>query len=127
MTLKLYMVVAIVEDLPRAAEFYRRLGVDIPEQSVNERAVEVKMGEMSFLLTSKRAAASWDPGRVEPSGGSRVVLEFYLKTREAVDAKYTEMVDYGYEGYRAPFQTSFGPYFALINDPDGNTVLLSAD
>ncbi len=127
MALGLYMVVVVVKDVSRAVEFYRRLGVDIPEGSVNERAVEVKMGELSFLLTSKNASATWDPDRAEPSGGSRIVLEFYLKTREAVDAKYAEMISYDYESYRAPFQTSFGPYFALIKDPDGNTVLLSAD
>jgi hypothetical protein len=101
--------------------------LDIPQESINERAVGVKMGELTFLLTSKRAAASWDPDRVEASGDSRIVLEFYLTTREAVDEKYAEMVGYGYESHRAPFQTSFGPYFALIKDPDGNTVLLSAD
>jgi hypothetical protein len=64
---------------------------------------------------------------VEPAGSSGIVLEFYLETRATVDAKYAEMVGYGYEGYRAPFQTSFGPYFALLKDPDGNTILLSAD
>jgi predicted lactoylglutathione lyase len=124
---ELYMVVVIVADMGRAVEFYQRLGVDIPPESVNERAVAVKMGGLTFLLTSRRAAAVWDPDRVEPAGGSRIVLEFYLETREAVDAKYAEMIGYGYASYRAPFQTSFGPYFALIQDPDDNTVLISAE
>jgi predicted lactoylglutathione lyase len=124
---ELYMIVLIVEDMSRAVEFYQRLGVDIPQDSVNEQAVAVKMGELTFLLTSKRAASAWDPDRVEPSGASRIVLEFYLTTREGVDAKYAEMIGYGYESHRAPFQTSFGPYFALVKDPDGNTILLSAD
>src|SRR4051812_1620878 len=124
---ELYVVVVIVEEMDRAVEFYRRLGLDIPQESVNERAVAVKMGELTFLLTSKRATDSWDPDRAEPSGGSGIVLEFYLASREEVDAKYAEMVGYGYTGHRAPFQTSFGPYFALIKDPDGNTILMSAD
>ena len=57
----------------------------------------------------------------------RVMLEFYLKERAAVDAKHSEMTGFGYESAHAPYVTSFGMYFALINDPDGNTVLLSAD
>lgn len=31
----------------------------------------------------------------------------------------------GYEGFRNPHNTSFGLRFALIKDPDGNTILLS--
>ena len=31
MGLELYMVGVVVEDMGRAAEFYRRLGVDVPE------------------------------------------------------------------------------------------------
>ena len=33
MGLELYMVGVIVEDMPRAVEFYRRLGVEIPEEA----------------------------------------------------------------------------------------------
>ena len=127
MGLELYMVVVTVADMGRAVEFYQRLGVDIPPDTVNERAVAVKMGGMTFLLTSERATAAWDPDRVAPSGDSGIVLEFYLTSREAVEAKYAEMVGYGYASHRAPFQTSFGPYFALVKDPDGNTILISAD
>ena len=124
---ELYMVVVIVADMERAVAFYQRLGLDIPPEQVNERAVAVKMGELTFLLTSRRAAVDWHPDWVEPTGSSGIVLEFYLETRVAVDAKYAEMVGYSDAGYRAPFQTSFGPYFALLKDPDGNTILLSAD
>ena len=124
---ELYMVVVVVADMGRAVEFYQRLGLDIPPEAVNERAVPVKMGELTFLLTSRRASASWLPEGAEPASSSGIVLEFYLENRAAVEALYAAMVGYGYEGYRAPFQTSFGPYFALLKDPDGNTILLSAD
>jgi hypothetical protein len=42
-----------------------------------------------------------------------------------VDAKYEEMTSYGYRGRREPVQT-FGPDAAMVDDPDGNVVLLSA-
>ena len=126
MGLELYMVGVIVEDMGRAVEFYRRLGVDIPEGSEGKGHVEVKMSGLTFFLTTKTINARWDPARTEASGGYRMIQEYYLETREAVDAKYTEMVGYGYEGHVAPYQTTFNAYFAMINDPDGNTILLSA-
>lgn len=126
MGLELYMVGAIVEDMARAVEFYRRLGVDIPEGSESKGHVEVKMSGLTFFLTTKQVTARWDPARTEASGGYRIILEFYLKTREAVDQKYAEMVGYGYTSHVAPYETPFNSYFAMVDDPDDNTILLSA-
>jgi hypothetical protein len=50
-----------------------------------------------------------------------------LKERAAVDAKYNELTGFGYQSAHTPFVTSFGMYFAMVNDPDGHTILLSAD
>jgi predicted lactoylglutathione lyase len=126
MGLELYMVGVIVEDMGRAVEFYRRLGVEIPEGSEAKQFVEVKMSGLTFFLSTKPLTAKWDPARTEASGGYRIILEFYLETREAVDAKYAEMTGFGYESHIAPFETPFKVYFAMVDDPDGNTILLSA-
>ena len=67
-----------------------------------------------------------DPGRTEPSGGYRITLECFLESRAAVDEKYAELIGFGYQCYRAPFETIFGVFFAMVNDPDGNTILFSA-
>jgi hypothetical protein len=126
MALELYMVGVIVEDMGRAVEFYRRLGVDIPEGSETKQHVEVKMGGLAFFLSTTQLNARWDPARKDITGqGYRILLEFYLETREAVDQKYAEMIGYGYQSHSAPFVTPFNFYFAFINDPDGNTILLS--
>lgn len=128
MGLEIYMVGVIVEDMARAVEFYRRLGVDIPEETVNDYHVEVKMGKMTFFLTSRKTNKRWDPNNTEPGmGGYRMVLEFYLESRDRLDAKYTEMINYGYDSHLPPYITPFNMYFAMINDPDGNAVLLSSE
>ena len=44
-----------------------------------------------------------------------------------MQAKYTELTGFGYQSHCDPYETSFGMYFAFINDPDGNTILLSGD
>jgi len=126
MGLELYMVGVIVADMGRAVEFYRRLGVEIPENSETQEHVELKMGEMTFFLSTKRANARWDPEAREPAGGYRIVLEFYLETRAALDAKYEELIGFGYKPHCAPYDVTPELRFAMVDDPDGNTILLSA-
>jgi uncharacterized glyoxalase superfamily protein PhnB len=126
--LELYMLGLIVQDMPAALAFYRRLGLAIPDGSETQSHVEIKMGSgMTFFLDSK-------PGRWDPKFGTQsdprpsaaedrypVILEFYLKEQAALEAKYTELTDCGYQGFREPYATSFGMYFAMVKDPDGNS------
>jgi uncharacterized glyoxalase superfamily protein PhnB len=134
MALELYMLGLIVQDMPTALAFYRCLGLDIPEGSETQSHVEIKMGSgMTFFLDSR--PTRWDPrygaqaGDQAGGAGDRypVILEFYLQDQAALHAKYTELTERGYQGFREPYPTSFGMYFAMIKDPDGNTILLSAD
>lgn len=126
MTLELYMVGVIVEDMARAIEFYQRLGVEIPEGSETKHHVEVKMRGLTFFLSTKRANARWDPARTDAAGGYRIILEFYVESPEILQAKYAEMIGYGYSAHHPPFKPSPDLHFAMIDDPDGNTILLSA-
>lgn len=134
MALDLYMLGLLVRDMGRSLEFYRRLGLAIPQEWDGRTHVEVKMGNgLTFFLDSK--PARWDPqfpglGEQQGAGrgdGYRSVLEFYLKTREAVDAKYAELIGCGYQSRRAPYEAPIGMYFAMVADPDDNTILLSGD
>ena len=134
MALDLYMLGLIVHDMPRALEFYRRLGLAVPDGSEKLSHVEIKMGSgLTFFLDSN--PRRWDPGfgaQPEPERSAAAdrypaILEFYLKEQAALAAKYSELVDFGYQSYREPYRTSFGMYFAMVKDPDGNTILLSAD
>src|SRR5262245_27306566 len=134
MALELYMLGLIVQDMPTALEFYRRLGVAIPEGSDDKSHVEIKMGSgLTFFLDSN--PARWDPGfgsqpAPEPNRAADrypSILEFYMDEQAAVAAKYAELINFGYQGYREPYITSFGMCFAMVKDPDGNTILLSAD
>ncbi|NOK62424.1 MAG: Catechol 2,3-dioxygenase or other lactoylglutathione lyase family enzyme [Chloroflexi bacterium AL-W] len=54
MSLNLYMVGVIVEDMTRSVEFYRRLGVAIPESSENKQHVEIQMNGVTFFLHTKQ-------------------------------------------------------------------------
>jgi catechol 2,3-dioxygenase-like lactoylglutathione lyase family enzyme len=134
MGLELYMLGLVVRDMSVSLEFYRRLGLDIPEGSEGKTHVEIKMGSgLTFFLDSN--PARWDPKFVredtsenaETREGYRAVLEFYLKTRAAVEAKYAELMSFGYRSLRAPYEAPIGMCFAFVADPDGYTILLSGD
>ncbi|VAV91740.1 putative quinone binding protein [hydrothermal vent metagenome] len=125
MALHLYMVGVIVDDMAKSVEFYRRLGLEIPEGSETEPHVRVEMNELTFFLHARKMNQLWDPGNSPASGGYPIVLEFYLETREAVDAKFNELVAFGYKAHLEPYDTPINTYFAMIDDPDGNSVLLS--
>jgi len=134
MALELYMLGLVVQDMGKSLEFYRRLGLAIPERSEAKTHFEIKMGSgLTFFLDSRpprwdpECVEKDDPGHIDATDGYRSILEFYLKTRDAVDAKYTELTGFGYRSYRAPYESPIGMYFAMVKDPDGYTILLSGD
>jgi predicted lactoylglutathione lyase len=119
------MVVLLIEDLARSVEFYRRLGVAFPP-NVNERkdvAVDVGGGHTLVFTTT---FVQNDEDRVPPSGGARTFLEFFVDDEAAVDRLFTELTEAGANGRRTPFLTDFNAYMCLVDDPDGNTVLVTA-
>ncbi len=119
------MVVLLVEDLPRSVAFYRRLGVVFPPDVEQRSDVQVPLGETHQLVISTTFARN-EPDRRPPTGGSRILLEFFVDGDAAVDAKFGELTAAGHAGRRAPWLTSFGAYMAMVDDPDGNTVLVTA-
>lgn len=134
MALELYMLGVLVHDMSTSLDFYRRLGLAIPEGSEGKTHVEIKMGRgLTFFLDSR--PSRWDPWypqgddaeavRGNASDTYRSILEFYLRTQDAVDAKYAELTGCGYRSHREPYESPIGMYFAMVADPDDNIILLS--
>ncbi len=118
------MVVLLVQDVARSVAFYRRLGVAIAEGAEQRRDVQVPLGDEHQLVISTTFGAAIPD--LDPPSGSRIVLEFFVDGNDAVDANYAELTAAGYHGRRAPFLTSFGAYMGMVDDPDGNVVLVTA-
>ena len=126
LSVQLSMVGLMVRNMTASLEFYRRLGLDIPEGSETKPFVQKRMQSGVSIFWDTVFADKYDPERAAPEGGYQVMLEFFLKDEGAVDSKYEEMTRYyGYRGRLEPVQT-FGPYAAMVDDPDGNVVLLTA-
>lgn len=119
------MIVLLVDDLSRSLAFYRRLGVEFPPDADERTDLGVDIGDGRTIIWTT-TFVRYDLERDAPRGGSRIMLEFFVDGNEAVDALFTELTDAGYHGRRAPFVTSFDAYMCLVDDPDGNTVLITA-
>ena len=119
------MVVLNVADLARSAAFYRRLGVPFPDDVDARRDVVVDLGGGHNLVLATTFAGNV-PAYGPTVGDGRVMLEFFVDGDDAVDATYAELVEAGYQGRRPPFRTDFGAWMALVDDPDGNTVVVTA-
>jgi predicted lactoylglutathione lyase len=119
------MVVLLIEDLARSLAFYRRLGVEFPPDAETKTDIQVPIGDHHQMVLTTQFVRN-DPDRHTPSGGSRIVLEFFVDSQAEVDAKFVELTEAGYRGRRPPWLTSFGAYMCMIDDPDDNTVLVTA-
>lgn len=113
----------VVQDMEAMASFYERLGLKLqgglPAWAPHHRSFEAETG-LDFELDSREFASSWNAGW--PPGRAGVVIGFRLASREAVDLLYAELTADGYSGQQPPYDAFWGARYALIEDPDGNSV-----
>ena len=126
MEIQLSMLILEVRDLAASTTFYRRLGLDLPDPAPDRPVVIHRMGSGVTLLLTTSFASVHDPAWARPSGGYQQLLEFYVGEDSAVDERWSDLVAAGYAGRMPPTQTA-GPYAAMVDDPDGNVVLLTSD
>lgn len=126
MEIQLAMVVLEVRNVAESVAFYRRLGLEMAELRPGQRVAIHRMGSGVSLLLTETYAADNDPAWIRPTGGYQQLLEFYLGEDAAVDACWADLTAAGFHGRMAPKRTT-GPYAAMVDDPDGNVVLLTSD
>ncbi len=112
----------IVTDMDRSVEFYRRLGLDIPDSQDEWRQRHRTASQpdgVDLDLDSGEFARTWNKGWKASSGA---VIGFRVTSREAVDELHRDMVAAGYTSQQAPYDAFWGARYAVIEDPDGNAV-----
>ena len=120
----LHMLNVVVGDMPASLDFYRRLGIAVPDDTgVAGGHVQLRMpGGFSLELDTAESTRLWHAGwRADPDS-VRVVIGFALPSREAVDVRYAELTSAGYRGRQPPFDAFWGARYAIVADPDGNDV-----
>jgi catechol 2,3-dioxygenase-like lactoylglutathione lyase family enzyme len=116
-----------VADLGKSLAFYRRLGLDIPPDADGEPHVEVTLpGGLRLAWDPVDTVRSFDPGWTPPQGSPRMALAFACDGPAEVDRVHAELAQAGYESHKEPWDADWGMRYAVILDPDGNSVDLFA-
>jgi catechol 2,3-dioxygenase-like lactoylglutathione lyase family enzyme len=119
----------IVSSNPDASiAFYRRLGVDFPQQRIWATAsgthhASAESAVTDFDVDSATFAQVWNKGwagRADLAG--RIVVGFSVASREEVDQIFSEMTAAGYRGLQPPWDAFWGARYAVVEDPDGVAV-----
>ncbi|CRZ18988.1 VOC family protein [Mycolicibacterium neworleansense] len=115
----------VTADLPRSLDFYRLLGLDVPQPDGPH--VEVALpGGNRLAFDTEEVIAGMHPGWTPPSGPGRVALAFGLDAPGDVDALYERLTAAGHPGTLKPFDAPWGQRYATVEDPDGTSVDLFA-
>lgn len=117
----------VVADMAASLACYRRLGLDIPADADTEPHVEVALpGGLRMAFDTVETIRSFDPGWTPPTGGARVGLAFACADPAEVDKVYGDLIGAGYAGYKEPWDAFWGQRYAIVHDPDGNSIDLYA-
>jgi catechol 2,3-dioxygenase-like lactoylglutathione lyase family enzyme len=112
----------VVGDMEATTAFYRRLGLELPDEgpwNAYHRSATTPPGtDLDF--DQVEFARRWNTGWPGSHGG--VVVGFRVATREAVDRIHADLTGAGYRSQQEPYDAFWGARYAVIEDPDGNAV-----
>lgn len=121
------MMVIYARDLQRSIGFYRLLGLDVPDPLPGRPVSIYRMGNgVTIIFVTDELAQRFDTGWTRPDHGYQQVMEFLVDDDASVDAVWTRLTSAGHHGRTAPGRI-IGPYATMVDDPDGNVVLISND
>jgi predicted lactoylglutathione lyase len=127
MGIQLGMVVLDVRDIERSIAFYRLVGLEMPDPPAERRVTQLRMDSGVTLLLIEGFAERNDPSWVRPGADTyQQILEFVADGDGEVDDLWAAVTGAGFHGRKEPSRGG-GIYSALVDDPDGNVVMISSD
>ena len=112
-------------DLKRSLDFYRLLGLDVPDADAPH--VEVALpGGNRLLFDTEETIKSFHSGWTPPTSAGRVALAFEVSSASEVDALFERLTTAGHPGALKPFDAPWGQRYETVEDPDGTSVDLFA-
>jgi catechol 2,3-dioxygenase-like lactoylglutathione lyase family enzyme len=115
----------VVADMTEAVRFYRRLGLDFPDDAGDHAETELA-GGVQLMLDTEESIRSFTPDWAPPSGSPRIALAFRFDSPDDVNRTCQELADAGYRVARQPWDAFWRQRYASVLDPDGNGVDLYA-
>ena len=115
----------VVSDMARSLDFYRRLGLDVPETPHEGHVDIVLPNGWRLMLDSEDEMRKFLPDWVRQPG-NQFSLAFQCESPAEVDDVYAQMTSAGYHGDKDPWDAFWGQRYAKLLDPDGIPVDLYA-
>lgn len=115
------MVGMVVKDMATSLAFYRLLGLAIPKGVENEPYVDFTANGYRLSWNTEAMVKEIDPGWVDPVG-QRIGLAFLCDNPAEVDEVYARLTSAGHPSHLAPWDAFWGQRYAVVRDPDGNSV-----
>ena len=119
------VVEIVAADLRRSVDFYRLLGLAVPEPDGPHLEVALPGGNR-LAFDTEEVIAGMHPGWTAPTGGGRVALAFGLDSPAEVDELFERLTGAGHPGTLKPLDAPWGQRYATVEDPDGTSVDLFA-
>ena len=125
MTPLLNAVGIVTADMARSLEFYRLLGLGVPDTpEAGHVNIDVESG-MRVMIDSeaemRKFRSDWDR-----TTGNQCALAFECESPAQVDDLYARLTEAGFEGEKEPWDAFWGQRYAQVRDPDGVPVDLYA-
>ncbi|KAB8163304.1 glyoxalase [Streptomyces sp. 3MP-14] len=127
MTPRINLIGLITDDLAASLAFYRRLGVTVPEDADHLPHAETELpGGIRLAWDTLESVRTFAPDYQPNPEGTRISLAFLCDSPAEVDALYRELVEAGHPGEKEPWDAHWGQRYAVVRDPDGNSIDLFA-
>jgi uncharacterized glyoxalase superfamily protein PhnB len=125
MTPVLNAVGIVTSDMARSLEFYRQLGLEVPD-TPHEGHVNIDITDgMRLMLDSEAEMRKFRP-EWERSTGNQSSLAFDCGAPATVDEVYARVSAAGFHVDKEPWDAFWGQRYAQLRDPDGVPVDLYA-
>jgi catechol 2,3-dioxygenase-like lactoylglutathione lyase family enzyme len=115
----------VVSDTARSIEFYRLLGVGVPETPDEGHVDTFLPNGVRFMLDTEETVRSFRPDWTRETG-NQLGLAFECESPAQVDDVYARVVAAGFHGEKEPWDAFWGQRYAQLQDPDGVPVDLYA-
>ncbi|BAW06986.1 VOC family protein [Nocardia seriolae] len=127
MIIRLNVIGIVVSDMAASLRFYRRLGIDFADGAEQQPHVDADLGGgIKLMLDTEDTVRSFRPDWAAPRSPGRLGLACECSSPAAVDEKFEELVAAGHPAEMKPFDAFWGQRYAVVLDPDGNSVDLYA-
>jgi uncharacterized glyoxalase superfamily protein PhnB len=114
-----------VSDMARSIQFYRLLGLDVPETPDEGHVDAFLPNGVRFMLDSEEVIRSFMP-EWKRENGNQISVALECSSPAEVDEIHARVTAAGFESEKDPWDAFWGQRYALLIDPDGVRVNLYA-